>query len=436
MLTREDNERLTRVGPGTPMGGLMRKYWIPALLSSELERDRAPVRVRMLGESLVAFRDTTGRVGLLEEFCAHRRASLFLGRNEECGIRCVYHGWKFDVTGQCVEMPTEAAGSPYKSKIQLTAYPTIECGGVVWAYLGAGMPPALPNFEWTQLSPERLQISRCWVECNWLQALEGGIDSTHASWLHTVVSDSTQRPGLRGLWTKPLALRDEVVLTSYGHCYAALRPVDNNRVWAKIYQYVAPLSTFFPFELPDGEHYQPQINGNLYLPMDDENTMIFCWIGRYDGEPLSDKEKAALEEFNGRGPTEIGPDFRKFRNMDLNWKIDRKIQKEETFSGIDGINNQDQAVQESMGRIVDRSKEHLSSTDAAIVVTRRLLLRALKDAEAVPPGLLPTYYKVRATEQMIDVGKPWTTLMTPFVEPDDMRVLSESVPQKAGLSAA
>jgi phenylpropionate dioxygenase-like ring-hydroxylating dioxygenase large terminal subunit len=424
MLTKEDNETLTRVGADTPMGALMRKYWLPALLSSELVRDGAPVRVKMLGERLIAFRDSSGRIGLLDEFCAHRRASLFLGRNEDCGIRCVYHGWKYDVTGQCIEMPTEAPDHPYKTKIRLTAYPTVELGGIVWSYLGSGAAPAPPKFEWTQLALERLQVSRSWVECNWLQALEGGIDSTHASWLHTVISDHTNRPGLRGLWTKAPVQRDEVFLTSYGHCYAALRLIGNNRVWAKVYQYVMPVSTFFPFELPDGEHHQPQINGNIYLPMDDENTMIFCWIGRYGGEPLTDQQKTALEEFNGRGPKEIGPDFRKRRNLDVDWKIDRKVQKEETFSGIDGINNQDQAVQESMGPIVDRSKEHLSSTDAAVIATRRLLLRCVKDAANNPPGLLPTYYKVRATEKMIEAGSRWTQMVEPFLEPDDFRALS------------
>jgi phenylpropionate dioxygenase-like ring-hydroxylating dioxygenase large terminal subunit len=426
MLTEQENDKLTRVGPGTPMGALMRKYWLPALLSSELERDGAPVRLKMLGERLIAFRDSSDRVGLLEEFCAHRRASLFLGRNENCGLRCVYHGWKYDVTGQCVDLPTEAPGSTYKSEIRLTAYPTIELGGVVWAYLGIGTPPAPPKFEWTQLAPKRLQVSRSWVECNWLQALEGGIDSAHASWLHSVISDDTKRPGLRGLWTKSPVRRDEVVLTSYGHCYAALRAVDDRRVWAKVYHYVAPVSTFFPFELPDGEHHQPQINGNHYLPMDDENTMIFCWIARYDGHPLTDQEKAALEEFNGRGPTEIGPDFRKRRNADVNWKIDRRVQKEETFSGIDGINNQDQAVQESMGPIVDRSKEHLSNTDVAVIATRRVLLRSVKNSDDLPPGILPTYYKVRATEQLIEVGSRWTDMMNHFLEPADLRALSES----------
>ena len=436
MLKREDNERLTRVGPGTPMGTLMRKYWMPALLSSELEADGAPVRVKILGERLLAFRDSRNRIGLIDEFCAHRRTSLFYGRNEDCGIRCIYHGWKYDVTGRCVDLPTEPPGSTYISKIKLTSYPTVELGGVLWAYLGEGTPPAPPKFEWTQLEPARRQVCRNLVECNWLQTLEGGIDSAHASFLHSVVSDSTKRPGLRGLWTTGPVMRDEVVMTSYGHLYTALRELDEKRTWAKVYHYVAPISTFFPFELPDGEHFQPQINGNHYLPMDDENTMIFCWIARYDGEPLSDEEKAGLEKFNGRGPTEIGPDFRKLRNSDINYTIDRKVQKEETFSGIDGINNQDQCVQESMGRIVDRSKEHLSETDAAIIATRRLLLRLVRNPNAVPPGVEPTYYKMRATEKIIDTGSHWGHLMTNFLEPEDLREVLDAAPKTPKKRAA
>jgi phthalate 4,5-dioxygenase len=435
MLTKEENDKLTRVGPDTPMGALMRKYWLPALLCSELERDGAPVRVKLLGERLIAFRDSSDRVGLLEEFCAHRQVSLFLGRNEHCGIRCIYHGWKFDVAGQCIDMPTEASNGSYKSKIRLTAYSTIELGGVVWAYLGPGSPPALPKFEWTQLPPERLQVSRVWQECNWLQGVEGGIDSIHASLLHTVISDNTKRPGLRGLWTKPPVLRDEVVLTSYGHCYASLRPVDDSRIWAKVYHYIVPFSTLFPFELPDGEHYQPFINGNLWVPMDDENTMVFSWFGRYGDERFTDQERARIEAFNGRGPNEIGADFRKRRNVDVDWKIDRRAQKMETFSGIDGINTQDHAVQESMGPIVDRSKEHLGSTDAAVIATRRLLLRLLKDSENLPPGILPTYYRLRATELMIKIGSRWTDMMNSFVEPADLRALSESEPKKKGMIA-
>ncbi|MGQ0653505.1 MAG: Rieske 2Fe-2S domain-containing protein [Betaproteobacteria bacterium] len=431
MLSREDNELLSRVGPGTAMGKLMRRYWTPALLSSEIEeRDGAPVRVRLLGERLVAFRDSAGRVGLLEEYCAHRLASLFLGRNELGGIRCVYHGWKYDVTGRCVEMPTEHADSPYKSKIRLQAYPTVELGGVVWAYLGGGTPPALPKFEWTQLRPEQRIVSRTWQECNWLQALEGGIDSMHASMLHTVVSEETKRAGLRGLWTKPVVLRDEVVLTSYGHAYGSVRPFDEHKVWAKLYHYVMPFHTFFPFELGgDGQRRQQIINGHIFVPMDDENTMTYNWIGKYGDEPFSEREKADMEWSRGRGRGEIGPDHRKARNVSVDWLIDRKAQKAETFSGIDGINTQDHAIQESMGPIVDRTREHLGTTDAAIMATRRLLLKVIKrwQPDEVPPGILPTYYRVRATEQMLQQGGGWKHMLRDVLDPAEASALAEQL---------
>src|SRR5438067_6477726 len=174
MLTKEENELLCRVGPGTVMGNLMRQYWVPALLSSELpEPDCAPLRVRVLGENLIAFRDSGGQVGLLDQACPHRGASLFFGRNEEEGLRCVYHGWKYDVSGQCVDMPSEPAESNFKSKIKATAYPAHERGGMVWVYMGRqDPPPPLPDFEWCLLPEEQRRIQwKAVRECNWVQAL-------------------------------------------------------------------------------------------------------------------------------------------------------------------------------------------------------------------------------------------------------------------------
>ncbi len=434
MLSKHENEQLTRVGPGSEMGVLMRRHWVPALLSSEIEaRDGPPVRISLLGERLVAFRDSGGRVGLLEEFCAHRLVSLYLGRNEENGIRCVYHGWKYDVSGRCVDMPTEPADSPYKSKIRLNAYPTVEIGGVVWAYLGEGAPPAHPKFEWTQLRAEQRVVSRTWQECNWLQALEGGIDSMHASALHTIISKDSKRAGLRGLWTKPVVLRDEVVLTSYGHAYASIRPFDDQKTWAKVYHYVVPFYTFFPFELGgDGQRLQPIINGHMFVPMDDENTMVYNWIGKYGDEPFTDKEKADLEWSRGRAEGEVGSDHRKTRNLDVDWKIDRSVQKNESYSGIDGINTQDHAVQESMGPIVDRTKEHLGTTDTAVMATRRLLLKVLTASQSadMSMGINPTYYRVRAREQMIEKGGRWEQMLGEVLDPAEFNALMEKRQKK------
>ena len=200
MLSVHQNEVVTRVEAGTPMGELMRRYWQPVLMSRELpEPECPPVRVRILGEELVAFRNTSGRVGLVDEWCAHRRTSLWLGRNEEDGLRCVFHGWKYDVTGQCVDMPNELPQFDFKEKVRIKAYPTQEMGSVIWAYLGPeDKQPPPPSFEWTRQPETHLHVSKGIQECNWLQALEGGLDSIHTSFLHRRFGGSG-RAGLGGL---------------------------------------------------------------------------------------------------------------------------------------------------------------------------------------------------------------------------------------------
>jgi len=186
-MKAEQNELLTRTGPGTPMGELFRRYWMPALLASELPApDCPPVRLKLLGERMVAFRDTNGRLGLIDEFCAHRGVSLWFGRNEECGLRCPYHGWKYDVTGQCVEVPSEPVESGFCKKIKLKSYPLVERGGVIWVYMGPpDQQPPLPEFEFATVPEEQSYMSKRVQECNWLQAMEGGIDSSHVSFLHS-----------------------------------------------------------------------------------------------------------------------------------------------------------------------------------------------------------------------------------------------------------
>src|ERR687886_715559 len=200
MLSREENERITRVGPGTPMGNLMRRYWMPACLAEELpEPDCPPVRVRLLGEDLVAFRDTQDRIGVLDEYCPHRLASLFLGRNEQCGLRCVYHGWKFDVDGRCVDMPNEPPESNFKDRVRATAYPCRERGGVVWVYMG---PPERmgeqPDLEWSLVPADQRFLSKRLQQSNYLQAIEGGIDSSHISFLHSTLTFEDRPSGSGG----------------------------------------------------------------------------------------------------------------------------------------------------------------------------------------------------------------------------------------------
>src|SRR5262249_32279885 len=230
MLSREENELVTRVGEGTPMGNAMRRYWIPALLASEIgEPDGAPVRTRLLGEDLVAFRDTEGRIGLIEEFCPHRRVSLYFGRNEECGLRCIYHGWKFDVSGACVDMMNEPEEYDFKHKVRMTAYPTCELGGIVWAYLGpAERIPPLPKFAWTQAPEASRHVTKVIEECNWLQALEGGIDTSHAPILHRLLTEESKRGGFKpsNPFVRGKAPKLVVDITDYGYQYAGIRPLD------------------------------------------------------------------------------------------------------------------------------------------------------------------------------------------------------------------
>src|SRR5215471_5715489 len=196
MLAVEDNELITNTNPGTPMGDLFRRFWLPVALSEELPGpDCVPVRVRVLGEDLIAFRDSNGKVGLVDAFCPHRGAPMFFGRNEESGLRCIYHGWKFDVGGNCVDQMNEP--EQFCQKIHLTAYPTTEIGGVIWTYMGPReRMPAPPAFEWTQVPETHRHVSKVWEECNWLQALEGGIDTSHAPILHRTITPNTSRPGI------------------------------------------------------------------------------------------------------------------------------------------------------------------------------------------------------------------------------------------------
>jgi phenylpropionate dioxygenase-like ring-hydroxylating dioxygenase large terminal subunit len=397
----------------------MRRYWIPALLSWELaEPDCPPVEVRLLGEELVAFRTTDGTAALIDAACPHRRVNLFWGRNEENGLRCVYHGWKFDATGQCVDMPSEPASSNFKDRVRVTAYPTYETGGVVWAYMGpAEKKPEPPLYEWTQVPPEQRGLSKVWEECNWLQSMEGGIDAGHAPILHRAINPATQQPGgFRGMRTQPgFATTEEVEPTNHGVMSARLSELSDGKVWVRINQFVMPFHTFFPAEIYDpksegGIEYKPFINGHIFVPMDDENTMTYNWIGRFAGAPFSADEIRAHEHAKGRGEGELLANFRKKRNQDNDWLIDRRIQKTETYTGIAGNHNQDHAVQESMGPIVDRTKENLVSTDNGIIMARHRLIRAAKafvEKGVMPPGIDPEHQKVRSVAIVLPADVPY-----------------------------
>ena len=255
------------------MGALLRRYWVPALLAAELpEPDGRPVRVPLLGERLVAFRDASGQVGLLEEACPHRGASLALGRNEDGGLRCIYHGWQFDRTGRCLDMPTERAGSPLPERIRARAYPTREAAGIVWAYLGPGSAPHFPAFQWLTLYPERSHPFKILEECNWAQALEGGIDSSHSSFLHSNLnSDDYTGSSRRGMMYKTLDKhpRFEVVDTEYGVLVGARRDAEVDSYYWRITQFLLPFFQMIPAGMAEGG----SITGHAWVPIDDHH----CW---------------------------------------------------------------------------------------------------------------------------------------------------------------
>jgi phthalate 4,5-dioxygenase oxygenase subunit len=418
MLSREDNARLTGVERGTPMGATMRRYWIPALLARELpEPDGPPVRVRLLGEDLVAFRDTRGRVGLLDEFCPHRRASLFFGRNEECGLRCVYHGWKYDVDGRCVDMMNEPEERQFKDKIFIASYPTEEVGGVVWAYMGPPeRKPAPPAFAWTRIPATHIQVSKVIQESNWLQGLEGGIDTSHAPILHRLLTTSTTRPGFKpdNPFVRGKAPTLEVDITDYGYRYAGVRPLDEASFHVRTYHFILPFHQIRPSRSESGV---PLVAGHMWVPIDDENTMVYNWEYS-DSAPLTAEDR--LERRLGNGPLDVDQTtFRAIRNRRNNYLLDRQVQKAESFTGIDGINVQDRAVQEGMGAIVDRSREHLGPADRAIIQARRLLLEAVGVVSegGTPRGIEPTYATLAAAEAVLPRGADWREAELPAGSP-------------------
>ena len=417
MLSREENELVTRVGQGTPMGNTLRRYWIPALLSREIaEPDCPPTRVRLLGEDLVAFRDSEGRIGLLDELCPHRRASLYFGRNEECGLRCVYHGWKFDVSGACIDMMNEPEENDFKHKVRRRRIPPCELGGIIWAYLGPveHMPP-LPKFAWTQAPESHRHVTKVIQECNWLQGLEGGIDTSHAPIMHRLLTDKSARGGIKpsNPFVRGKAPNLVVDITDYGFQYAGIRPLGDAEKHIRTYQFIMPFHQIRPSQSESG---LPLDAGHIWVPIDDENTAVYNWGYCADG-PLTEEDR--LERGLGNGPMHVDPvTFRSKANRANDYMLDRLVQKDETYTGIDGINVQDRAIQESMGRVCDRSKEHLGPADKAIIQARKLLRQAVKTVEAggKPDGTSTSYYSLRAHEAVLPRDADWRQEMTPEMQ--------------------
>lgn len=401
MLVKEKNDLITQTGPGTPMGDVFRCYWIPALLAEELpEPDCAPVRVELLSEKLIAFRDTDGRLGLMDEFCAHRRVSLWFGRNEESGLRCPYHGWKFDVTGQCVDVPSEEPS--FCKKIRLTAYSLVEKGGILWAYMGdPERKPDLPEFDFANVRPEQRFVSKRLQECNWLQSMEGGIDSSHVSFLHSGALESD--PLFKGAGGNKYNLGDmkpvfEVVDGPGGLLIGARRNAEDDQYYWRITPWIMPSFTMVP---PRGDH---PVHGHFWIPINDEN----CWAWSFDYKTqrdLTKEEHAAMEDGQGVHCKYVPGTYIPLANKRNDYLMDREAQKNRTtYSGVEGIAIQDSSLQESMGAICDRTKEALAPTDKGIMMARRKIFKAIKNFQKngeIPPGVDPNEHKVRSAAVLL-----------------------------------
>lgn len=433
MLNKQDNDILCRVGPGSPMGELMREYWIPALLSRQLPSpDCPPTRLRLLGEDLIGFRTTSGKVGIVQNACPHRGASLFFGRNEEEGLRCVYHGWKFDVTGACVDMPSEPAESNFKTKVRTRAYACQERGGVIWTYMGSRetLPP-LPDIEPNMLPEGEFALEKSMRKCNYMQSLEGDIDTAHLSFLHTgSLKLDDLRPGSYSYYAmKNRSPRYDVIDTEYGTSYGTYRPAEADTTYWRVAHFLMPFYSMIPTGLLG-----MQVYTRAWVPLDDEHSMLWSFISLKN--PLGAGENSnnrPANADNGDGPAqararsgfssfgEMRPDssdslgkFRPVADNSNDYMIDRdKQSRMESFTGIPTIPLQDQAVTESMGPIYHRSHEHLGSTDSMVIRTRRRLInaaKALRDSGLTPPGVdNPEFYARRSGGVILHNGVDWQT---------------------------
>jgi phenylpropionate dioxygenase-like ring-hydroxylating dioxygenase large terminal subunit len=396
------------------MGEMMRQYWVPALPASEFPSpDSPPKRMRLLGENLVMFRDTDGRVGCVTEACPHRGASLFFGRNEEAGLRCVYHGWKFDVDGHCIDMPNEPAESDFKSKVKATAYPTQERGGIVWAYLGPrSTPPPMPDLE-GNMQPESAASARATqLPCNWLQVLEGDIDTTHVGFLHYGgLKAEEQIPGSFSEYQlRVKTAHFEVIDTEGGAAYGARRPASDDQVYWRIAQWCFPFYTFTPPGVLGTKK-----GGSARVPMDDNHVLTFTMTA---GRPRPAQQTGSSPFFQQPmqpNTTDWYGRFRPVQQPENDYLLDREAQRSNSgfngYTGISGVGMQDAAMTTSMGRIYDRSKEHLGTTDAMVIRVRRRLIAAVQahmKHGVTPPGVDdPEIYRVRSGGVFLPPDADW-----------------------------
>lgn len=406
MLSHEDNRLLTEVGPGTPMGELFRHFWIPVLLAEEVPHaDSDPVRARILGEDLIAFRDTSGRVGLLGNHCPHRGASLFFGRNEENGLRCVYHGWKFALDGTCVDMPNEPAESDFKHKVRHVAYPTVERGGLIWAYMGSDEhQPEPPDLEFTLVPDSHRYVTKYPLDCNYMQGMEGELDSSHVSFLHSTLKprDNQINNTLFGRNLLELTAEDKhprftVVERDYGLLIGASRETSDGSLYWRITQWLMPCYTLVPGD-PDGT-----LLCQMRIPIDDEHHWLFRL--RWNAfRPMPDQERDTYKRGGGFYATQIPGSYQTLANKTNDYLIDRHKQRTFNYSGMESVPIEDTAMMESMGPIYDRTQERLGSSDVAVISTRRRLIKAAQDLQngIEPfPARHPELYRVRSAVKVL-----------------------------------
>ena len=413
MLTKEENEKLTRVEGSAPMGQLVRRFWMPFLLASDLPTpDCDPVRVRLLGEDLLAFRDTSGSVGLIDPLCAHRCADLFYGRNEEGGIRCIYHGWKFDVTGQCLDAPTEPKDSNFRLTVRLKSYPVAEQGGVLWTYMGPpALKPALPDFEFLHVPDGHLYASWSTQACNFAQAIEGGIDTAHSIFLHSTLeshrkleewkrsnaiangSGSIPQGRFRNRDNPPLL---HAVDTDFGVLVGGRYVSGEAEDYWRFNLFMMPFYT-----APPGGASSKLVHA--FVPVDDVTTARWSFSYNLD-QPFPFRDIMAMRGGSGVHVELVPGTHNPLRTRANNYLIDRQEQRTLSFTGIAGIGEQDFAVQEGMGTIVDRRRERLGVSDGGIMQMRRRLLKAADDLEE---GVEPyeaahgNVYRVHAGDSML-----------------------------------
>jgi len=421
MLTAEDNALLTRVGPGTLVGDLMRQYWIPVVQSAEVPAGGRPKRVKILGESLVVFRDPAGRPGLVSESCAHRRASLYFARNEERGLRCVYHGWQYALDGTCLDQPNERPESNFQDKVALPAYPCADHGGVIWTYMGpAGSAPGLPDLEWALVPDDQRFVTKFWQGCNYLQALEGGVDPAHISFLHGILNarDEAARRALDGAaagfgFASQLerAPHIEVADTPIGLLLGARREAPAGQYYWRITQYLLPFHTMPPPEVGD----DPLMHTHVWIPMDDDQLVNWC-VSWHPTRPITREEIAEFHAGSSIHVTEYAPatsdaygDIRPAASRDNDYLADWEAQRTRKFFGVPGVGAQDKAITESQG-VYDRSLERLGRADLGIIRVRKALLdaaRALRETRTPPPGRDPASYRVRPAAVLLAKDMPW-----------------------------